>query len=113
MLCPLPHPRPFPFPRHSPDPAMQQLESTRTTATLAATASRKANVFLVEDHHVVREGLEMLINGQSDLAVCGGAESAADALAAVKKSKADVVVIDISLGDGSGLDLIKALYDRD
>ena len=73
----------------------------------------KTRVLLVEDHPIVRHGLMMLINDESDLSVCGEAESVKDAVEQVKKTKPDVVVVDIALSDGSGLDLIKELHAAD
>src|SRR5215204_4640970 len=78
---------------------------------LTATATKKASVLLVEDHPIVLQGLCMLIDGQTDLAVCGSTESVQQALPLVKKLRPDVVVVDISLGDGSGLELIKQLHE--
>jgi len=71
----------------------------------------RAKVLLVEDHPIVRQGLEMLIDDEADLVVCGGAVSADEALAQVRTLKPDVVVVDIALGKDSGLDLIKQLHD--
>lgn len=64
-------------------------------------------IFLVDDHPLVREWLTTLINQQSDLIVCGEAESAPDALSEIERLKPDVVVVDITLADGSGLELVK------
>jgi DNA-binding NarL/FixJ family response regulator len=70
----------------------------------------KRRVFLVEDHPVMREGLALLINYQHDLEVCGQADSVPTALAQVPGARPDVLVVDISLGDGgSGLELLKDL----
>jgi len=73
----------------------------------------KARVLLVEDHPVVYHGLAMLIDDEPDLSVCGGCESAREVMVLVRKLKPDVVVIDIALGDGNGLDLIKEIHERD
>lgn len=73
--------------------------------------SNKARVLLVEDHPVVRQGLTMLIDDEPDLTVCGGADSVAQSLPTIRKLKPDVVVVDIALSDGSGLDLIKDIHD--
>ncbi len=70
-------------------------------------APPKKNIFLVDDHPLVREWLTNLINQQSDLTVCGEAESAPDALQAIDEKKPDVAVIDITLSSGSGIELIK------
>ena len=69
----------------------------------------KRKVFLVDDHPLVREWLTNLINQQADLAVCGEAESAPQAMAAIAAAKPDVAVVDLSLKDSSGIELIKSL----
>ena len=66
-------------------------------------------VFLVDDHPLVRESLASLIARQPDLSVCGEADRPASALAAIASLKPDVAVVDLSLGDGSGLELIRDL----
>jgi DNA-binding NarL/FixJ family response regulator len=68
---------------------------------------RKHSVFLVDDHPLVREWLTNLINQQPDLAVCGEAENAPEAMKAILATKPDVAIIDISLKDSSGIELIK------
>jgi DNA-binding NarL/FixJ family response regulator len=69
----------------------------------------KRKVFLVDDHPLVREWLGNLINRQADLEVCGEAESAPKARERIAAAKPDIAVVDISLEDGSGLELIKDL----
>jgi DNA-binding NarL/FixJ family response regulator len=78
------------------------------TAT-SETITEKHGVFIVDDHPLVREGLTNLINRQSDLAVCGEAKDSAEAIAGIAKERPDVVIIDISLANESGLELIKNL----
>jgi DNA-binding NarL/FixJ family response regulator len=69
----------------------------------------KHGVFIVDDHPLVREGLTDLINRQSDLFVCGEAKDSAEAIAGITQERPDVVIIDISLANESGLELIKHL----
>lgn len=69
----------------------------------------KRKVFLVEDHAVVRQGLAAMINSEADLTVCGGAASIQDALVQLPESGAQIAVVDLSLADGSGLELIRKL----
>jgi DNA-binding NarL/FixJ family response regulator len=73
----------------------------------SGTAARKHCVFIVDDHPLVREGLTNLINRQSDLMVCGEAKDSAEAIAGIAKQQPDVAIIDISLTNESGLELIK------
>jgi len=80
--------------------------------TSAKASTKKAAVFLVEDHPIFRDGLAMMIDGEPDLAVCGSSESIKETIPALKKHKPDVVIVDISLGDGSGLDLIKQIHEQ-
>lgn len=67
----------------------------------------KSKIFLVDDHPLVREWLTNLIHQQTDLSVCGEAESPSEALENISKLKPDVAIVDISLKGGSGIELIK------
>src|SRR6266700_2381490 len=73
------------------------------------TGMRKHRIFIVDDHPLVREGLTNLINGQSDLLVCGEAEDSAGAIAGIAGARPDVALLDISLKNESGLELVKNL----
>jgi DNA-binding NarL/FixJ family response regulator len=67
----------------------------------------KAKIILVDDHPLVREWLTNLIHQQPDLMVCGEAETAPAALQTIEAIKPDVAIVDISLKDSSGIELIK------
>jgi len=69
--------------------------------------SNKRRVFLVDDHPLVREWLTNLINQQKDLVVCGEAEDAPRALQAIETLQPDVAVVDVTLANGSGIELVK------
>jgi DNA-binding NarL/FixJ family response regulator len=69
----------------------------------------RKRIFLVDDHPLVREWLTTLINQQPDLTVVGEAENGPQAIEAMLRLKPDVAIIDISLKDSSGLELIKHL----
>ncbi len=64
-------------------------------------------ILVVDDHPIVREGLRRLIDQEKDLAVCGEAESVAEAEAAIRKLKPDLIIVDITLKQGDGIDLVK------
>ncbi|MBL7140389.1 MAG: response regulator transcription factor [Planctomycetes bacterium] len=72
----------------------------------------KVRVLIVDDHPVVRQGLRILIQEEPDLVVCAEAETVAEALQAAGEHRPDVAVVDLSLKDASGLDLIKDLKVR-
>jgi DNA-binding NarL/FixJ family response regulator len=81
-------------------------------SNLSANAARKHRIFLVDDHPLVREGLTNLINEQNDLIVCGEAEDSAGAMTGIAKTRPDVVLVDISLKNESGLELVKNLESQ-
>ena len=82
------------------------------TSGTSGTIARKYGVFIVDDHPLVREGLTNLINRQGDLVVCGEAKDSAEAIAGITKERPDVAIIDISLANESGLELIKHLIKQ-
>lgn len=67
----------------------------------------KSKVLLVDDHSIVRQGLAQLINATEDLRVCGEASTAREALEIIPMVDPDAVIIDISLEDRNGVELIK------
>ena len=66
-------------------------------------------ILLVDDHEVVRIGLRQLIDAHDDLRVCGEATSVAEARTAIDLLKPDVVLLDLTLGEESGFDLLRSL----
>jgi DNA-binding NarL/FixJ family response regulator len=72
-----------------------------------------ARILIVDDHPIVRRGLAQLIGDEPDLEVCGEAGDVPEALRLVNETQPDLVLIDISLRDGNGIELIKQLKSRD
>lgn len=68
-----------------------------------------AKVFIVDDHELLRQGLVQLIADEPDLTVCGEAEDAPAALRMISQVHPDIVVIDLSLKEGDGIELIKMI----
>ena len=66
-------------------------------------------VFLVEDNAVVRRGIQLLVEFEPDLVVCGEAEDADEALAKIRDLRPDLAIVDLTLKDSSGLGLIPRL----
>ena len=73
-------------------------------------ASGKQRILIVDDHPMMRQGLAQLINSEPDLTVSCEADTARQALEAIGQSKPDLALVDISLPDKSGLELIKDLH---
>jgi DNA-binding NarL/FixJ family response regulator len=73
---------------------------------------QKHRVFLVDDHPVLRQGLGRLIDDQPDLAMCGDAESPVEAMRLMPAAKPDVVIVDLTLKGGDGLELCRQIRDR-
>jgi DNA-binding NarL/FixJ family response regulator len=73
------------------------------------TAPVKKQILIVDDHPMMREGLARLLEEEPDLSVCAQADTAAEALRAIAKQPPDLALVDISLPDKSGLELIKDL----
>lgn len=73
----------------------------------------RSRVLIVDDHELVRAGLAELIDQEPDLAVGGEADGVSAAMECVKAERPDVAVIDLSLRDGSGLELIERIHEYD
>jgi DNA-binding NarL/FixJ family response regulator len=71
------------------------------------TATAPAKVFIVDDHPFMRRGLAATISDQDDMEVCGEASGKTEAMQLIAEAEPDLVVIDISLEDGNGIELIK------
>jgi len=66
-------------------------------------------VLLADDHELIRSGLAGVLEQQSDVHVCDQAGSVAATLTAYQDCEPDVVVTDLQLGDGTGLDVVRAI----
>ena len=72
----------------------------------------KIRVLLVDDHPVLRRGLTQMINAETDMTVCGEAEDSAGAITGIAKTRPDIALVDISLKNESGLELVKNLESQ-
>lgn len=73
---------------------------------------QKYKVLIVDDHPIFCLGMSELINKETDLAVCGSADSAPGAMKAIEELKPDLVIVDISLKNSDGIDLVKEISIR-
>ena len=84
----------------SPNPALRGRRS-------GAASKGRWRILIVDDHPLVREGLAARISAQPDLEVCGEASTIEEALALIRTADPDLVIADLALKEGNGLDLIK------
>ncbi len=71
--------------------------------------SAPTRVFLVDDHEVVRRGIAGLVDSEPDIEIVGEAGGAASARGRIAATRPDVVVLDVHLPDGSGIDLCREI----
>ena len=86
--------------------------STTAAPKSSEPAGGKRKVFLVDDHPIVRQGLAQLINNESDLVVVGQGEDAYQSLRAIRDAKPDLVLVDVSLKDSDGIEMVKDLKSQ-
>ena len=75
-------------------------------------SSKKHHILIVDDHPIVRQGLAQLIDQEQDLSVCGQAENAHEAMGVIKSLSPDLAIVDITLRETIGMELIKDIKVR-
>jgi DNA-binding NarL/FixJ family response regulator len=78
-------------------------------ATITEVTADRLRVMLVDDHEVVRDGIRSLIEAQPDLTVVAEAGSVAEAVRTAAAMRPDVVVMDVRLTDGSGIEATREI----
>jgi len=69
-------------------------------------------IFIVDDHPLIRRGLEYLVQSSPDICVCGEAADGFSALDAIPSANPDALVLDIVMPGMSGMDVLKQLRSR-
>jgi DNA-binding NarL/FixJ family response regulator len=92
----------------------QDFESTSQSSPADASTEQESRtqIFIVDDHPAIREALASSINSKIDMHVLGESGTAQQALRQLKRYAPDVVVVDISLEDAHGLDLVEEIRSR-
>jgi DNA-binding NarL/FixJ family response regulator len=80
-----------------------------TTAPVSVDGGKRGarRVLIIDNHPIVREGLRRVIDGEDDLFVCAEADTARDARVAIKERNPDVMIADIGLNQGDGIELVR------
>ena len=76
----------------------------------AGERSGKRRVLIVDDHPVVRQGMKLMINAEPDLTICGEAQTEQQARQLVRSLKPDVIVVDLSLEEGDGFNVVRDVH---
>ncbi len=71
--------------------------------------ANQIRVLIVDDHEVVREGLRALLKRRPELAVVGEADSVASSIEEARRTEPDVVIMDVRLPDGSGVEACREI----
>jgi DNA-binding NarL/FixJ family response regulator len=69
----------------------------------------RKRIILIDDHMLLRQGLERLLNASNEFVICEETGSAAEGLALVREMRPDGAVVDIGLPDADGIELTKQL----
>lgn len=92
---------------------MSKIEPAKQRQQTTDCVSADLRVMIVDDHPVVREGFARYIETEPGMKVCCQSGSAAEAFAIYSKNRPDIVLVDLSLQEGSGLELIKDIIACD
>jgi DNA-binding NarL/FixJ family response regulator len=74
-------------------------------------STRRQRIFIIDDHPIVRFGMAQLLACEPDLEVCGQAEGGQGVAARLRSASPDLVLLDLSLSSGSGIDLLHQLKE--
>nr|WP_320192827.1 response regulator transcription factor [uncultured Desulfobacter sp.] len=72
----------------------------------------KINIILADDHHLIREGLRLLLDREKDFSVLAEADDGRAALSAVKKFKPDLVIMDVSMPELNGMEATRKIISE-
>ena len=86
------------------------LSAATTYDSGTAAVALRRRVLIVDDHPIVRQGLKRMIETESDLEVCGEAATEAQARRAIRELNPDIVIVDLALQEGDGLELVRDVH---
>ncbi len=69
-------------------------------------------ILIADDHIYIREGIKKIINNEMDMQIVGEAQTASETLYFLSKNKCDIVILDLSLPDRSGLEILKDIKEN-
>ena len=90
-----------------PRPRSSTIIARRRKSQAARAARKRGRILLVDGHPLVRERLAEIINREAGLTVCGEAEDRHEAIAAIPTKRPDLAIVDLTLKNSDGLELVK------
>lgn len=82
-------------------------------STAASSIDRPIGVLLIDDHELIRDGLAGVLDQEPDMTVVGQAGTVAEAMSSYSVLQPAVVITDLQLPDGTGLDVVRAIRKSD
>jgi DNA-binding NarL/FixJ family response regulator len=79
---------------------------------MTETTSSVTRILLVDDHEIVRRGIASLFDKQPDFEICGEADDVDTAMEAIERTKPNLVLLDLSLKTGDGLEVLRRLRNE-
>jgi DNA-binding NarL/FixJ family response regulator len=89
------------------------IDSDSNSAGRRSDTGRRTRVMIVDDHALLRNGMKMMVENEPHLEVCGEAEDEAGAMEVFRTARPDLVIVDVSLNKGNGLEVIKRIKGHD
>jgi DNA-binding NarL/FixJ family response regulator len=84
-----------------------EISSSAPPSRFAGGKRRARRVLIIDSHPIVREGLRRVVENEQDLMICAEADTARDARNAIKECNPDVIIADIGLDHGDGIELVR------
>jgi DNA-binding NarL/FixJ family response regulator len=91
---------------------METVKSSADIAPVGPVAEKEIRVLVVDDHEVVREGLRVIFQEESDISLVGEASSSTKCLNSLSRLKPDVILMDIKMPDGDGFRALKEIREK-
>ncbi len=91
---------------------MESVKSTADNTPVGPVGEKEIRVLVVDDHEVVREGLRVIFQEESDISLVGEASSSAECLNSLSRLKPDVILMDIKMPDGDGFQALKKIREK-
>lgn len=86
-----------------------QMKKKESAGSNDGKSNGKRRILIVDDHPIFRQGIAQLINRETDLVVCGEAESTRDAMSVIGRNPPDLAIVDITLKGTNGIELMKSI----